>query len=239
MHFVYVDDSKDETLSCFSALAIPEEGWRDALDHLVGMRQQMQASDGVYVRHEIHATDFVAGRGRLAPRFVPVGARVRLFNYILSCVVLLPGAQLFNAAFPRHQEERAFERLLNRINVNMSKSGSRAVIFSDEGKSYDAMLRRMRHFNYIPSMFGAWHGGGTTRNVKIDRILEDIVYRKSERSMFVQMADCCAYALLRRENPIQSKAKRGLHESFYILEPILVKRANTRDPAFGIIRPST
>jgi hypothetical protein len=62
IHLIYVDDSSDKVLACSFALAILEEGWRGALDHLVGMRQQMQAPDGLYVRHEIHATDFVRGR---------------------------------------------------------------------------------------------------------------------------------------------------------------------------------
>ena len=65
--------------------------------------------------------------------------------------------------------------------------------------------------------------------------MEDISYRDSARSLFVQMADFCAYALLRRENPIPPKTKYGLDQSFYICEPIMVKQANGRDP-YGVIR---
>ena len=100
------------------------------------MRRQMQASDNIYIRPEIHATDWVGGRGRIAPHFIAKGTRARLFNYILSSVAMLPGAQLFNAANRRGQEERLFEWLLNRINVNMRKAGSRAILISDEGKIY-------------------------------------------------------------------------------------------------------
>lgn len=148
---------------------------------------------------------------------------------------MMPDAQLINAAVPLAEENRAFERLLNRINVNMRKAGSTAVIFSDEGKNYDAMLRRMRRHNFIASHFGQWPGGVPAKNIPLDRILEDLVYRDSKRSLFIQAADWCGYALLRRENPIPSKTKLGLDQSFYILEPIMVKAAHGADP-YGVIR---
>lgn len=124
---------------------------------------------------------------------------------------MMPGAQLINAALPAAQEDRAFERMLNRINVNMTKAGSETVLFCDQGKNYDGMLRRMRHFNPIPSRFG-----------------------DSKRSLFIQAADCCAYAVLRNRNPLPAKTALGLHRSLTILEPICVKVANHRDP-LGVI----
>jgi hypothetical protein len=125
--------------------------------------------------------------------------------------------------------------LLQRIENNMRFGGSRCVIFCDEGKSYDAIRRRMGVFNFIPSKYGEWEGGDAAKNIPANRILEDLVYRKSERSIFIQAADACAYALLRREQPIPSKTALGLDQSFYILERIMVKQAFGNDP-FGIIR---
>jgi hypothetical protein len=117
----------------------------------------------------------------------------------------------------------------------MQKSGSRCVIFCDAGKSYDHLRRRMGKFNYIQSKFGDWGGGKAAINLPTDRLLEDIVYRDSARSIFIQAADACGYALLRRERPLPSKTALGLHESFFILEPIMVKQAFGKDP-YGIIR---
>lgn len=174
MHLIYIDDSKDGTKYCFSALAVPEDKWRECLDRLIQMRQAMAASDGLYVRHEIHATDWVGGRGRIGVDVIPKGRRVALFNYILSTVTMLPGVQLFNAAVPPGQDERAFEWLVNRINMNMTKSGSRALLISDEGKAYDSILRKMRRFNPIPSRFGSWGSQGATKSITVDRILEAI-----------------------------------------------------------------
>lgn len=235
MHLVYIDDSKDEKLACFSAISIPEDNWRAALDHLIAVRRIMKDCDGVRVTFELHATDWLGGRGNPSHRSISKWRRASLFDYFLAGIALLPSAAVFNAAVPRAQEERAFEWLINRINVNMSKAGSRAILISDEGKDYDFMLRRMRRFNYIPSRFGRWDGGAMSKNIPADRVLEDIVYRKSHRSLFIQAADCCAFSLIRRENPTAAARKYGFHQSLMILDRVLVKQANHRDP-LGIIR---
>ncbi|MCC3305598.1 DUF3800 domain-containing protein [Sneathiella sp. HT1-7] len=235
MHFVYIDDSGDNDVACFSALIIPADQWRTSIQHLLEVRRSMRVSDGVYVTKEIHSTDWLAGKGKIAQFPISKERRARLFDYYLSGIALLPSAQLINACVSRKEKDRAFEYLLNRLQVNMSKAGSRCVVFCDEGKSYDAIKRRIGIHNFIQSQFGNWEDGNTAMNLPTDRLLEDIVYRNSNKSIFVQAADACAYSLLRREQPIPSKTALGLDNSFYILEKIMVKNAYGRDE-FGIIR---
>lgn len=57
MHFVYVDDSKDQRLACFSALIIPADRWRASLDWLLDARRALRDCHGIYIVKEIHATD--------------------------------------------------------------------------------------------------------------------------------------------------------------------------------------
>lgn len=235
MHFTYIDDSGDGAIACFSALIVPADQWRSSLDHLLGVRRLMRVSDGIRVAVEMHATDWNGGKGAIARRPVSKERRAQLYNFFLSGISLIPGAQLINAAVPIKQKERAFERLLNRIQSNMRTAGSETIIFCDQGKSYDAMRRRLGIYNYIPSRQGVWSDGALARNIPIDRIIEDLVYRDSKSSIFIQAADACAYALLRRERPVASKSRLGLDRSFYILERIMVKRAFGADP-YGIIR---
>lgn len=235
MHFVYIDDSGDDATACFSALIIPADSWRDSLDHLIGARRWMAKSDGVYMAVELHSTDWLMGKGQVGRWPIRKPERARLFDFFLSSIAALPSAQLINACVPKGEKDRAFEYLLNRIQMNMSKAGSRCVIFCDEGKSYDHIKRRIGVYNPIKSQLGDWGDGKATRNIPADRILEDIVYRKSERSIFIQAADACAYALLRRERPLTSKTALGLDQSFFILEKIMVKQAFRTDP-YGIIR---
>ena len=238
MHLVYIDDSKGEKHICFSAILIPADLWIDCLDHMIGMRKQMQLSDGVYQSIELHATDWLGGRGKVSAGIVPKGAHARLFDYVLSAIVCLPGVQIINAFAHETKEMKAFEWLINRIHKNVEKSGSQAIIFSDEGKSYDSLLRRMRRFNHIPSKAGSWSDGNLSKNMPVKRILEDIVYRDSAKSFFVQAADFVAFSLLRFERPTASLTKYGIDQSFLILKPALVTQAFSADPRkLGIIRP--
>jgi hypothetical protein len=64
MHLIYVDDSKDNKLACFSALLVPEATWNDCLNRLIAIRRTMKDTDGVPLRMELHATDWVAGKGQ-------------------------------------------------------------------------------------------------------------------------------------------------------------------------------
>lgn len=174
MHFVYIDDSGDGDIACFSALIIPADQWRCCLNHLLGVRQHMRQSDGVFLQTELHSTDWNAGKGRVSDHPIRKDRRAQLFNFFLSGIALVPSAQLINAAVPRGEKDRAFEYLLNRIQRNMERAGSQCVIFCDEGKSYDSLRRRMGVHNYIPSRRGNWGDGNISKNIPTDRILEDI-----------------------------------------------------------------
>ncbi|MFQ5794383.1 MAG: DUF3800 domain-containing protein [Candidatus Bipolaricaulia bacterium] len=239
MHLIYIDDSRDEQLCVFSALAIAADQWLDAFRQVRQFRHDLRESDGIYVYKELHAWKFVSGRGQIADRTVTKGRRCQIFKEALQRVADLPGTRLFNAVFSAKQDERAFERLLNRINRTMVTWGSHAILICDEGKEsrYTRLARKMHVYNPIPSKYGAWKDTGTEmKNIPIDRILEDPFFKKSEQSYFIQLTDFCAYALLRRERPIPSKTRYGLDQAFQFLEPILVLEASSQDPE-GIIRP--
>ena len=228
MHLVYVDDSKGDRTVCFSAIAIPVTSWNDALNHLIRLRREMFATDGIYITKELHATDWLGGRGNVARSFVPKGARARLFKFMMGGIADLPNVQIFNACCHKSQEELVFERLLNRIHRNMQAHDSHALIISDEGKNYDNMLRRLRRVNFVQFR------GRPARNDPLDRIVEDISYRDSQRSYFIQAADFCAFSLLRHKHPTRTIQKYALQDAFRLLDNVLVRKANYADP-LGII----
>lgn len=239
MHLIYIDDSRDEKICVFSALAIPAGQWRASFQKIREFRRNLKKSDGIYVYTEFHAWKFVSGRGKISDRFVPKGRRCQIFIEALQLVANLPGARLFNAVFPAKEDERAFEWLVNRINRTMKAWDSRAMLICDKGKeaAYIRLIRRMGVYNPIPSRFSVWHDTGeSTKNIPIELILEDPFFKRSNESYFIQLVDFAAYALLRREVPIASKTKYGLDKAFAYLSSILVREANSSDPE-GIIRP--
>jgi hypothetical protein len=237
MFLVYIDDSGDEHTRCFSALIIHESVWKLTQFAIKDYRRRLKVSDGIFVTKELHATEFIAGRGRIGSAVVTKGRRSEIFRETLSMIASLPKIKMINAFTTRANERVVFERMINRINRAMAEWKSNAIIFHDEGKDYTHLIRRMGIYNPIQSKYGNWPNGNPIRNMPIDRIIEDIVYRDSKQSPFIQLADFCAYALFRSEVPLASKAKYGLEKAFKELEPICLKPAFAADPRkLGIIR---
>jgi hypothetical protein len=116
---------------------------------------------------------------------------------------------------------------------------SRAFIVADEGKAHQITraLRRKHHHNPIPSSRGGWPGGQPTRNITIERIIEDPVFKPSDRSYFIQLADCISFALLKREtSPTPRVLKYGLNAMFEdALRGVCYRPACRNDP-LGIVR---
>ena len=84
MFLVYIDDSGDERVRCFSALVVHETKWREIQQTIRAQRREMKRSDGILIAKELHATEFVSGRGRLGPSDVHKGRRCELFNQTLG-----------------------------------------------------------------------------------------------------------------------------------------------------------
>lgn len=239
MHLIYIDDSGDEQLAVYSALALPAEQWRIAFSEVRKFRGDLRRAYGIYVYKELHAWKFVSGRGKIADRVVTKGQRVAIFNNALDLMTKLPGARLFNVVFPKAERMKGYEWLINRINRTLVAWGSHGILICDQGNelAYTRLVRKMGIYNPVPSNQGLWLDSGTAwKNFPVDRIVEDPFFKPSDQSYFIQLCDFAAYALLRRENPIPSKSRYGLDTSFNRLSSILVREARPRDPE-GIIRP--
>jgi len=240
MRLIYIDDSYDSTASCqiFSALALKEDCWHQAFQKIKAFRSHLKKLHGIPANYEIHAWKFVSGRGRPSNQILTKYRRSIIFKDILGMVAALPGVEIFNACGPRSKQAWIFERLMNRINRTLREWDDYGLIISDQGKEYffNSLRRKMAVINFIPSRFGRWQDTNTTtKNIPIDRILEDIYFKDSAHCYFIQLADCVAYALLRREKPIPAKTKYGIDKAFTLVAPITVKAANPNDTN-GIIR---
>ena len=115
----------------------------------------------------------------------------------------------------------------------------RAIIYADRGKEakITKALRRSRHFNHIPSNRGAWEGGAPTKNIPNARIIEDPVFLDSRDSYFIQLADCAAYTLLRREASTPSRSDRyGIKSAWARHMPAICHRDASPSDPHGIVR---
>lgn len=231
-----MDDTAEGGTYGFCAVGVPADAWLETFNAIKEWRRKIKAADGIFLRKELHATEFVAGRGRVADETVPKGRRCHLFREALDLLGSMDHLLLFSVLL--HRQDWAFERLLNRINRTMVAKGSQALLISDEGKEtkYTKLARKMSVHNPIPSQFGVWaQSGNYSKNIPTERIIEDPVFRPSNRSYLLQMADFCAYALIRYEKGVPThKEHYGIHSAFKLLDPICFKGAN-KNHKYGII----
>lgn len=273
----YVDESYDEKKFCLSAISIRHSDWKQCFDKVREHRVNLKNDYGIFLRKEIHARDFVAGRGSISSQTIVKWQRSRIFFDLLKMIATLPSVIVFNVCLdrPKYKDAElvAWDRLLNRIERTMleyekkelplrrnlsslvaehlssekyallekrlNDYQARALVFADEGKDKEITkaLRKMHVYNRIPSQFGKWASGDVTKNITVDRVIEDPIFKKSDRSYFIQLADCIAFALLKREvTPTPNIRKYGIHEMFdQTMAGVCYKPASPRDP-LGIVR---
>lgn len=115
---------------------------------------------------------------------------------------------------------------------------TQALIIADEGRDIEItrVLRKMNVHNPIPSAFGRWPEG-TVRNTPTEKIIEDPIFRQSHMSYLLQLVDCVAFALLKKEVPPTPNIKKyGIHKMFdAVLPSVCIKAASRSDP-LGIVR---
>ena len=116
--------------------------------------------------------------------------------------------------------------------------GYKCILLADEGneKEMSKLLRKMCVYNPIKSRFKTWIGTSDAyKNIPLDNILEDIIFKSSSQSFFLQLVDFCAYSLLMLESKDFLCDKYNICDSFRSLDKICFKACNKKDP-FGIMR---
>lgn len=232
-HIVYLDESMERNTVVIAALLVPVPQWLDSLDRLVAFRRELKSNYGIYMKKEIHAWKLLSGRGRISDHYVSKEDRAEVFRETLRAARSLPGAKLFSVVATQDKVDWAYERLMNRIQRNLLDCSGTFVMLCDQGKEflYTQLSRSLRRKNHIQSKYGTGY-----LSVPVTRLVEDPVFLRSDNSYFVQVVDCCAYALLRNEKDHPTGDPFSIKTTFRTeLEPICVKEANPADD-LGIIR---
>jgi len=273
----YIDESFDSEKFCLSAIGIPHLDWRDSFGRVREHRQFLKQDFGILMRKEIHASEFVNGRGRVSDRTLGKHERSRIFDGLLRLVAQLPNVMLINVCLTNkdHPDVQlvAWDRLMNRIERTMLEFERQEIplrrslvagiganvphgmrrqierrleryrpvgtIFADQGREREITraLRKMGVYNPIPSKLGDWGDGKKAKNIPLQRVIEDPIFKLSHQSYFIQLADAVAYALLKREVPPTKNIRRyGIDRMFETeLAGVCYKKATAADP-LGIVR---
>jgi hypothetical protein len=256
MYLMYVDESGDAGRTSpvrhfiLSALVVPVVDWQESFDRHHQMRRYLRATYGYPVRAELHAAALVdTRRGNDNVRQLG-GRRTRMLLYrdVMRWIPdIFPTGRTFSvyvdkdaAETSSYQHDNYFELawnyLITRYHNYLTRDcdGAPGLVFSDDtaNATVRALLRRMRVYNPIPS----YYDRRGYYNVPARTIIEDPVFRRSQHSYFVQMADMIAHSLYRKLYVKGSYRRYNLHLFYDYLDSILLKSVSKRDPLnMGIV----
>lgn len=245
MHILYVDESYDDRKFVMTALCVEDVAWRQTFDAIKAFRRELKTAWGIRISSELHAKVFVRDcSDNVSTRKLSQAERRLIFEQVLNCMAGLQ-IVLLNVCLevPRWGSTNkahaiAVERLANRVQTMMRATGSHAIVVFDEGKEAEIRktVRRMNVFNPIPSAYGSWDGGAGYKNIVLDRFIEDVWFKESKRSYFLQLVDFAAWALLKAEVPTTPFITKFGYETMHAhLHQICFRPASRRDP-LGIVR---
>ena len=239
MHLVYIDESYDETHYAYSAMFVPAFQWNTYFDHMLRWRREWHQKYQIPLDYELHATKLVGGRGEF-PGDRDKTFRAKLFHEAIGRIEAIDGLKVINAiAKDKKQYMRLFEWMLNRINRTLEASSSFGVLICDEGNEgkLTSIVRKMKKENLVPDKVSYYGVNNQSRNLPLEKIIEDPLFKTSKSSYFIQLADLLAFALLRSEKPLDGSTLEQVRTAFDQLDKVLVKTAFARDPKKkGIIR---
>lgn len=230
-YLLYIDESMEGNDVVIAALAIPASCWSKSLDQLIAIRRLVRHKFGIFISKEIHASEFLGGRGRYSKTRIKKPGRAAIFEVMLREFAKLEGLRLFTVHCDHKMMDWGFERLMNRVQRQIEGKGGTFLIVADIGFEwlYTPKARKMRRYNPIPNRYG-----GGYKNVPLMRLVEDPVFLDSKRSYFIQAADAIAYALLRYVRP-KPDDPYGINDMFKThLSNACVKEAS--EHSLGLIR---
>lgn len=219
MLLTYFDDSGERGTYLLAGVIVPDDRWLDTLDAWTDCRRWLRTNFGLRIAKgrgrrvpiELHATDFATGAG--AWHRLPVMREARLRALRVGLRLIGRFARVFAVAWiPERPMSETYERdyhegpavdcwrtALERLGTYSikSRSGDRVATFTDSGygPQFTRVMRKMRRHHRVGSLYGG------SLAAEAPMLVDDPVIRNSKESVFVQMADLCAYAALRELLP--------------------------------------
>ncbi|MGW2034754.1 DUF3800 domain-containing protein [Streptomyces sp. NPDC001811] len=155
----YVDDSgiPSTGLALYTALGVPTGRAPEVLRAWRDLRDQWYRQHGVPTDFELHATNFLSGRGRPGGRNPAKIERYRMAQAALDVIGMQPSFSIVTVytVEPAHwgrAKRRAYEGLLRRLDRRLAEVGERAALVVDGDGSERLYEQAHQHVSprYIP-----------------------------------------------------------------------------------------
>ncbi len=250
MYIMYVDESGDTGIKpgsseyfILSALIIHEKRWNSFIKSFIDFRRSVNKATGFKVREEIHTQVMINGRID-ANKGIDRNKRILILRNTIDWISTQEFVRILNIIVDKKSFtdskivfERGWSTLIQRFentlkNTNFpdcSSSDDQGLIIADNtnGEDLRKLTRKMRSYNPIPSKYQS-----EPRNIPINRIIEDPVFRDSRHSYFIQIVDVIAYFTGQYIKPNKVIKKQGAKGYFERFESVMCKEASPKDP-FG------
>lgn len=251
MYILYVDESGDTGLNTsqsryfiLSGFVVHELRWHDTLEAIIDFRRSLKAKYKLRLRDEIHAADFMYNPGPAS--HIPKHIRLKILRDTLDFQAKLPDINVVNVVVDKHGKaanfdvfDTAWNCLIQRFHNTLSHRnfpGPRnpidlGLLVSDNTNEpkLRSLVRRMRRYNPVPNMSAPGY-----RQILLTTLVEDPVHRDSRHSYFIQLSDVNGYFLTQKFKPSKYIKKKGAHNYFDRLNPVLCLAATARNPQ-GIV----
>lgn len=253
MYMMYADESGDpgafpaspSRYFVLTGLVVHELRWHACLEELKTVRKEFKSTSGLKLREEFHAAQFISKPGGLSR--IPKFERLAMIRKYADCIAILPDVSIINIVVDKSTKspsypvfEMAWTALIQRFHNGLSKRSFRGPINPDErgillpdntdGRTLASLVRKKRKINFVPS-----NQGLSSRNLRMDLIVEDPILKDSRHSWFTQTADVAAFLLYQKLEPNSYMRRKSGQNYFDRLEPALYKLASNTDP-LGIVR---
>ena len=251
MYFLYADESGDVGIKgspteyfCLSGFVVHELRWQETLEKIIEFRRGIRDKYGFKLREELHAQVLMQKPGEMAR--IPKSIRLKILKETLIFQSTLVDVSVINVVVNKSNYSQgadifdiAWQTLIQRFHntlENKNFPGSinlddRGILFVDQTDEVKLrlLLRKMRRYNPIPSMYG-----DSVVKSKITTIVEDAIHRNSLHSYFIQLADVNAYFLYQKYKASKYITRKGGRNYLDKLKPVLCTVASSKN-VLGIV----
>ncbi len=255
----YIDESERDPLFAVSAVRIPflrqddDEQWNfcwnEYMKAATEWRRALSKRHSVRVREELHAFKLINSRGLYKNGHVNLrpDEAVSFYKDALATLSFLPERSIVttfarsSSSMTGHSGIRAaMAGLFQRIRTYCLKNHVNGMIFFDDGHpEYIRWYREATKWLPTGSNKGSW-GGSATSNLPLDMFPKDANLKRSDLSLFLQIADLVVYSArmkIESEQGLMAAKRVGRnHGSIYDSIPTdLINLAATRKRTDGLV----
>lgn len=227
---IYADESDDKTRFVLAFVSVPTAEivepasewdavrlsniWDDMFSEVVKWRQYLRDKHGIPIAKELKGRKLAKGQNRYKRGKEPIYGppAIRAYKDALAQLSFLPDQSIFSICATRgynlyghYNLEASLNAAFQRIETQNKNSGQRSLLMFDEGHGeYRTLFRKARRYLPTGSKMGGWSDGSSTANKPLSTTIEDVNFKDSRQSHFIQIADLVAYATL-----LKVKAERN------------------------------